>query len=157
MTFAPLSPLALHMQRETQIWELKRNTQSPSRSAYASSTSSSTVTGSLLSEADDAGSVYSLATTVDAEDPNEIPHPQAALLALLHQQHHQHIPVYASWDEAAAHSADAVTAQQQDPAHGQQPRRLTTPGKLYENEEDDDEIVEYEHEHEYGDDLVATG
>ena len=161
MTSAPPSLLALHMQRETRIWELEQKASSPSRPSYASSasTSTSTVTGSRLSEADDAGSVYSIATTVDAEDPDVLPNPQAALLALLHQQHQhqhqpQHIPVYGSWDEAAAHRADAI-ASQQDPAQGpaQQPRRLTTPGKLYENEEDDDEIVEDE----YGDDVVATG
>ncbi|KAL7622963.1 hypothetical protein AAE478_006642 [Parahypoxylon ruwenzoriense] len=44
------------------------------------------------------------------------------------------ITTYASLDQAVAQSTQSVEAQG--------PRRLVTPGKLYENEEDDDEIVE---------------
>ncbi|KAI5858196.1 hypothetical protein GGS23DRAFT_600691 [Durotheca rogersii] len=44
------------------------------------------------------------------------------------------VATYASLEQAVAQSLQRVEAQG--------PRRLVTPGKLYENEEDDDEIVE---------------
>lgn len=158
MTSSPPSLLALHIQRETRLWELQRNSSRP----HTSTSTPSTIMGpALFSDAgagagdDDVDSISSLATTVDAEDPDELPQPQAALLALLHHnQNQQHIPVYASLDEAAAQSAIGQQGAGLEHQH-QQPRRLTTPGKLYENEEDDDEI--FEDEHEYGDDVVATG
>ena len=159
MTSSPPSLLALHIQRETRLWELQRNSSRPPTS-FASTLS--TITGTpLFSDAgggdDEVGSISSLATTVDAEDPDELPQPQAALLALLHhhQNQNQHIPVYASLDEAVAAQSAIGQPGVAGPEHHQQPRRLTTPGKLYENEEEDDEIFEYEHE--YGDDVVATG
>ncbi|KAI4867306.1 hypothetical protein F4820DRAFT_207228 [Hypoxylon rubiginosum] len=45
------------------------------------------------------------------------------------------IAIYTSLDQAVAQSTQRVEAEGA-------PRRLVTPGKLYENEEDDDEIVE---------------
>ncbi|KAI1140425.1 hypothetical protein F5Y05DRAFT_317506 [Hypoxylon sp. FL0543] len=44
------------------------------------------------------------------------------------------ITMYTSLDQAVAQSMQRVEAEG--------PRRLVTPGKLYENEEDDDEIIE---------------
>ncbi|KAI0405985.1 hypothetical protein F4802DRAFT_127287 [Xylaria palmicola] len=61
------------------------------------------------------------------------------------------ITVYASLEAAAAQSSARVTAaatampvpvvESSSGRDEEQPRRLVTPGKLYENEEDDDEIV----------------
>ncbi|KAI1778296.1 hypothetical protein F4818DRAFT_293909 [Hypoxylon cercidicola] len=45
------------------------------------------------------------------------------------------ITIYTSLDQAVAQSTQRIEAEGP-------PRRLVTPGKLYENEEDDDEIVE---------------
>ncbi|KAI2640253.1 hypothetical protein GGS21DRAFT_407749 [Xylaria nigripes] len=63
------------------------------------------------------------------------------------------ITVYASFEAAVAQSTQVLEQAQvegqgesesliqETGERGQQPRRLVTPGKLYENEEDDDEIV----------------
>ncbi|KAF2967082.1 hypothetical protein GQX73_g6474 [Xylaria multiplex] len=63
------------------------------------------------------------------------------------------ITVYASLEAAVAQSTQVFQSQIQGDGQGEggggvvvgegreQPRRLVTPGKLYENEEDDDEIV----------------
>ncbi|KAI1817349.1 hypothetical protein GGS20DRAFT_32751 [Poronia punctata] len=55
------------------------------------------------------------------------------------------ITVYASFEAAAAQSISrlfpAPTDNVEQVGPEEEPRRLVTPGKLYENEEDDDEIV----------------
>lgn len=62
----------------------------------------------------------------------------------------QGITIYASLEDAVAQSNATLALQRnaEQQAGDIVVRRLNTPGKLYENEEDDDEIVEFEDEQE---------
>ncbi|KAI5927014.1 hypothetical protein F4810DRAFT_706972 [Camillea tinctor] len=126
--------LSLHIQAESLRWA----SSSQNRSYYPSSCCSSSSSSSTL---DDSASLFSHSPLTrrssvsslfsDAEADAHLP-PQLATPPLW-QQHEATVTTYTSLDAAVAQSTAAVEALT--------PRRLVTPGKLYENEEDDDEII----------------
>ncbi|KAK7754844.1 hypothetical protein SLS62_003158 [Diatrype stigma] len=129
------SPLALHIQQETQRWESlarqrrQRQQQQHGESALDDDESRSCTSESNGSASDLASMVSTALTSIEAEDPDVLPQPP-----LPQNTDGTPIPVYGSLGEAAQQSTAGVL----------EPRRLVTPGKLYENEEDDDEIFEYD-------------
>ncbi|KAI0005628.1 hypothetical protein F4779DRAFT_620996 [Xylariaceae sp. FL0662B] len=127
--------LSLYLRAESQRWAAQQR-RSQHHHSYPASPSVSSSSSSL---ADDNNSVFSASTgrsrrssisSVASEDLMAPAQPAQPL-----DYSGAPIPVYASLDQAVQRGAQAVEA------HGT-PRRLVTPGKLYENEEDDDEIVE---------------
>ncbi|KAI1502819.1 hypothetical protein F5X99DRAFT_144157 [Biscogniauxia marginata] len=150
-TTSPPSMLSLHIQAESLRWAAtttRARSQHPSPpSSFLSSSSSSSSTNtndyyddgaSLFSHgaltrrssisslfSDDAQQQQQLAAA--APPPPLFPWQQG-------QRDAQPVATYASLDAAVAQSTAAVEALA--------PRRLVTPGKLYENEEDDDEIID---------------
>ncbi|KAI1639616.1 hypothetical protein F4809DRAFT_638422 [Biscogniauxia mediterranea] len=135
--------LSLHIQAESLRWA---SSQNQNRSRYPSSCCSSSTSYSTL---DDSASLFSHSPLTrrssisslfsDAEADAHLP-PQLAAPPLWQQQQQREAAVttYTSLDAAVAQSTAAVEALV--------PRRLVTPGKLYENEEDDDEIISAEDE-----------
>ncbi|KAI0595905.1 hypothetical protein F4775DRAFT_594874 [Biscogniauxia sp. FL1348] len=132
--------LSLHIQAESLRWASSQNrSHYPSSCCSSSSSSSSTLDDSAslfsqspLSRRSSMSSLFS-----DAEADAHLP-PQLAAPPLWQQQREAAVTTYTSLDAAVAQSTAAVEALA--------PRRLVTPGKLYENEEDDDEIISAEDE-----------
>ncbi|KAI1081213.1 hypothetical protein F5B20DRAFT_78465 [Whalleya microplaca] len=117
--------LSLYLQAESQRWAAAQQQHSYNYPASPSSTISDS--DSIFSASRSRRSSVSSVASEDLQAPaQQFEQPRDVNGAP--------ITVYASLAQAAQRSAQAVEA----------PRRLVTPGKLYENEEDDDEIVEYE-------------
>ncbi|RYP78393.1 hypothetical protein DL771_000578 [Monosporascus sp. 5C6A] len=152
MTAGPPSLLAQHIQRESQRWEARHRTEPPCiPSISISSSDSGTTTAdreSLFSSSPRSRSRRSSISSVD-DDNDELPRPPL-LFEPQQQQAPIQIPVYGSLAEAAAQSTLRILGDGAAGGAGEV-RRLVTPGKLYENEEEDDAIV-YD-----DDDGVAAG
>ncbi|KAH9900115.1 hypothetical protein F4778DRAFT_740145 [Xylariomycetidae sp. FL2044] len=135
MSTSPTSLLSQHLAAESRRWALIHDHhRHPSFSSSSSSSSSSPA----LSRR---SSVSSLASEPTIQAALQL---RNDLLATTTQQHQQQ-RVYASLDAAVEAGDRAVrAAMDREAALGLSVRTLTTmtPGKLYENEEDD-EIVEY--------------
>ncbi|RYP30653.1 hypothetical protein DL767_006153 [Monosporascus sp. MG133] len=139
MPVGPPSLLAQHIQRESQRWGARHRTEPPyTPSIGISSSDSDTTTADRDSVFSSSSSPRSRSrrssiSSVDDDGDGQLPRPP--LLSQL-QQTPIRIPVYGSLAEAAAQSTLRILG---DGAG--EVRRLVTPGKLYENEEDDDAIV----------------
>ncbi|OTB16599.1 hypothetical protein K445DRAFT_316874 [Daldinia sp. EC12] len=123
--------LSLHLQRESERWAAQRQSypaQPPSSSASSSYQDS------------DCESIFSTTSnnsSLSSEPPDDEPAPPA--FEQPRDFNGAPITIYTSLEQAVAQSTQTIEAQGP-------PRRLVTPGKLYENEEDDDEIVEGDEE-----------
>jgi len=149
-----MGTLALHqhLQAESQRWEAQQHLKNP----YYKCQEDSSSTSESMTDMDDARSLFSRpplsrcssVTSVASEDLDDGIHilPQPMLLAAGLQG----IRIYASLEDAVAQSNATLALQRnaEQQASDIVVRRLVTPGKLYENEEDDDEIVEFEDEQE---------
>lgn len=161
-----MGTIALHeyLQAESQRWEAQQRLKNPYYRTAAEDSSSTTSTTekdmadcqSLFSRP--AMSYCSSVTSVASEDLDDglhiLPQPMLASAGL------QGITIYASLEDAVAQSNAtlALHRTQHDFAGGEAVvRRLVTPGKLYENEEDDDEIVEYDDDEVALAEAFATG
>ncbi|RYP02753.1 hypothetical protein DL764_005627 [Monosporascus ibericus] len=146
MTVGPPSLLAQHIQRESQRWEARHRTEPPKTPSISISSRGSDATtadhDSLFSRSPRSRSRRSSISSVDDGDgDDQLPRPP---LPFQPQQAPIRIPVYGSLAEAAAQSTIRILG-----GGAGEVRRLVTPGKLYENEEEDDAIVY--------DDEVAAG
>ncbi|RYP93034.1 hypothetical protein DL770_000908 [Monosporascus sp. CRB-9-2] len=136
MTVGPSSLLAQHIQRESQRWEARHRTEPPyTPSISISSSGSDTTTAdcdSLFSSPRSRSRRSSISSVGGDNDDGQLPRPPL----FQPQQAPIRIPVYGSLAEAAAQSTLRILG-----GGAGEVRRLVTPGKLYENEEDDDAIV----------------
>ncbi|KAI1402034.1 hypothetical protein F4819DRAFT_299540 [Hypoxylon fuscum] len=122
--------LSVYLQSESKRWAAQNQNypaspsldDTSSLSEYEESDSESIFSGSSRSRRSSVSSV--------ASDEEAAP----AAFEVPRDSHGAPITMYASLDQAVAQSTQRVEAEG--------PRRLVTPGKLYENEEEDDEIVE---------------
>ncbi|KAI0851274.1 hypothetical protein F5Y00DRAFT_230813 [Daldinia vernicosa] len=127
--------LSLHLQRESQRWAAQRQ-------SYPASPSSLDSSSSYEDEDSDCESVFSTSSSrsrwssVSSEAPDDEPAPAA--FEQPRDFNGAPITMYTSLEQAVTQSTQTAEAQG--------PRRLVTPGKLYENEDDDDEIVEWAEE-----------
>jgi hypothetical protein len=145
--------LQQHLEAESARWAASRRTQTYSASITSSSSSSSSSVFSssplqLHSKYNThrlsrRSSTSSFATEFEPEPAGQQP------FVVPRDFNGAPITVYASLEAAVAQStrrlllegAGVGVGEEQQQQQQQQPRRLVTPGKLYENEEDDDEIV----------------
>jgi hypothetical protein len=147
------SPLALHIRAEAARWatlQTQQQYQHRDQQRDHPASPSSVVTSfrddaSLFSSP---SSRRSSVSSVASSDAAELGAGQHQLLpAQPRDTNGAPIRVFTSLDAAAAASVVGLFA-----TEGEAPRRLVTPGKLYENEEEDDEIIDYDE-----DEAVATG
>jgi hypothetical protein len=141
-TMASLSPLAQHIRAESARWAAHPPPYQRDSPASPSSTVSSFRDDASLFSTSRRSSVSSVASS----DADDVVHAQHQLQP--HDTNGAPIRMFTSLNAAAAASVASIYA-----ASGEAPRRLVTPGKLYENEEDDDEIIEYDED----ESVVATG
>lgn len=153
MTVGPPSLLTQHIQRESQRWEARHRTEPPCTPSISISSSDSDATiadrDSLFSSSPRSRSRRSSISSVDDDHDDQLPRPP---LLFQPQQAPIRIPVYGSLAEAAAQSTLRILGDGAGGGGAGEVRRLVTPGKLYENEEEDDAIV-----YDDGDDEVAAG
>ncbi|KAI1200377.1 hypothetical protein F5X97DRAFT_101033 [Nemania serpens] len=147
-----------HVAAESARWAaLRRDVLSYDEKSVASSSTASSTADSIFSSQlrskynthrlSRRSSTSSLATEFEPEPAHHQP------FVVPRDSNGAPITVYASLEAAVAQrlleSQGQGQGQGQDQGHGgggevgggEQPRRLVTPGKLYENEEDDDEII----------------
>lgn len=145
-----------HIEIESARWKASRGEVSYDTKSIASSAATSTVDSIFSSRLHSKykthtlsrrSSTSSFATEIEPE-PEYGQHP----FVVPRDFNGAPITVYASLDAAVAQSTQLLQSQAQGISQGagaggevgrgrEQPRRLVTPGKLYENEEDDDEIL----------------
>ncbi|KAI1389806.1 uncharacterized protein F4822DRAFT_214425 [Hypoxylon trugodes] len=138
--------LSIYLQNESQRWAAQHQTYPASASASASAFPSSNDSSALsdYDEESDCESIFSRTSNrsrrssvssilSDEEEAAPVPFDQPR------DFNGAPITMFASLDQAVAQSTQRVETQGA-------PRRLVTPGKLYENEEEDDEIMEMEAE-----------
>ncbi|KAI0802754.1 hypothetical protein GGR55DRAFT_683054 [Xylaria sp. FL0064] len=145
-----------HVEIESARWRASRGDVSHDTKSIASSAATSTVDSVFSSQLHSKyrthtlsrrSSTSSFATEIDPEPAHQQP------FVVPRDFNGAPITVYASLEAAVAQSTQ-LYYQSQAQANGQgaggedaggveeeQPRRLVTPGKLYENEEEDDEII----------------
>ncbi|KAI0973848.1 hypothetical protein F4678DRAFT_458630 [Xylaria arbuscula] len=145
-----------HIEIESARWKASRGNVSYDIKSIASSTATSTVDSVFSSKLHSKynthtlsrrSSTSSFATEIDPEPAQQHP------FVVPRDFNGAPITVYASLEAAVAQSTQLYQSHTQAQAQadhpgvggggegGEQPRRLVTPGKLYENEEDDDEII----------------
>ncbi|RYP75680.1 hypothetical protein DL769_003768 [Monosporascus sp. CRB-8-3] len=150
MTAGPPSLLAQHIQQESQRWEARHQTERtymPSSGASSSGSDTTTADRDSLFSSSSSPRSRSRRSSISSVDDGDDQLPRPPLPMQLQQQAPIQIPVYGSLAEAAAQSTLRILGG----GGAGEVRRLVTPGKLYENEEEDDAIV-------YGDDDgVAAG
>ncbi|KAI1662628.1 hypothetical protein F4813DRAFT_384212 [Daldinia decipiens] len=125
--------LSLHLQRESQRWAAQRQSYPAPLSFDGSSSYEDSDCESVFSSSSSNRSGWS---SVSSEAPDDEPPPAA--FEQPRDSNGAPITIYTSLEQAVAQSTQIAEAQG--------PRRLVTPGKLYENEEDDDEIIEWAEE-----------
>ncbi|KAK5628803.1 hypothetical protein RRF57_004518 [Xylaria bambusicola] len=143
-----------HIEAESARWRASRGHVSYDVKSIASSTATSTADSIFSSQLQSKyrthtlsrrSSTSSFATEID-------PEPAQQPFVIPRDFNGAPITVYASLEAAVAQSTQSLLqsqAQDNDQGEGgggesregEQPRRLVTPGKLYENEEEDDEII----------------
>ncbi|KAI1365746.1 hypothetical protein F5Y08DRAFT_338330 [Xylaria arbuscula] len=147
-----------HIETESARWKASRADVSYDVKSIASSVATSTADSIFSSQLHSKYRTYTLsrrsstssfATEIEAE-------PAQQPFVVPRDFNGAPITVYASLEAAVAHSTQLLQSQAQGVSQGEggggelggggsgegeQPRRLVTPGKLYENEEDDDEII----------------
>lgn len=145
-----------HIAIESALWAASRKQMDYDEQSMASSTTTSTVDSIFSSQLHSKFKTHTLSrrsstSSFATEFEPEPAHP----FAIPRDFNGAPITVYASLEAAVAQSIQSLANQDQVPGQGQgegeggggavaggeQPRRLVTPGKLYENEEDDDEII----------------
>lgn len=124
--------LSLHLQRESQRWAAQRQSYPAPPSLDSSSSYEDSDCESIFSRS----SSRSRRSSVSSEVPDDEPAPAA--FEQPRDSNGAPITIYTSLEQAVAQSTQMAEAQGL--------RRLVTPGKLYENEEDDDEIIEWAEE-----------
>ncbi|CAJ2502809.1 Uu.00g102030.m01.CDS01 [Anthostomella pinea] len=124
--------LSQHIKAESRRWAAEQQQHHPAPSSVSSSASS--VFSALADNS--TRSRRSSISSIASEDAAAAAAQQQAAAQFQQPLDHNGAPitVYSSLEEAVAQSSARYEADA--------PRRLVTPGKLYENEEDDDEIIE---------------
>ncbi|KAI1763983.1 hypothetical protein GGR53DRAFT_340668 [Hypoxylon sp. FL1150] len=132
--------LSHYLEAESRRWAAQQQQSYPAPSTLEDSLSACSDESdaeSIFSRGDASGSRRSSISSAASDDL------EVAAPAFAQQQPRDFsgapITIYTSLDQAVAQSSQRVEAQG--------PRRLVTPGKLYENEDDDDEIVEADEDH----------
>jgi hypothetical protein len=141
-----------HIAIESARWTASRRHVAHDEQSMASSTTTSTVNSVFSSQLHSKFRTHTLSrrsstSSFATEFEPEPAHP----FVIPRDFNGAPITVYASLEAAVAQSIQSLASQDQVPGQsqggggavggGEQPRRLVTPGKLYENEEDDDEII----------------
>jgi hypothetical protein len=150
-TSSTMLSLQQHIEAESARWVALRGDASYSRSTISSSTTTSvadTIFSSLKQSRYNTHTLSRRSSTSSFATEFE-PEPAAAQQPFVAPRDFNGAPitVYASLEAAVAArlggsgSGGGGGEAQEQGGRGEEPRRLVTPGKLYENEEDDDEIV----------------
>ncbi|KAI3326036.1 hypothetical protein HD806DRAFT_431359 [Xylariaceae sp. AK1471] len=152
-TPSTMRSLKQHIEAESARWTASRGDVSYSRSTSSSSTTTSSAdsifTSSHMHSKYNTHKLSRRSSTSSFATEFE-PEPEAAQQPFVVPRDFSGAPitVYASLEAAVAQSTTRLLGgvgsgggEGQGQGRGEEPRRLVTPGKLYENEEDDDEIV----------------
>ncbi|KAI8963708.1 hypothetical protein F5Y11DRAFT_346159 [Daldinia sp. FL1419] len=124
--------LSLHLKRESQRWAAQRQNYPAPPSIDDSSSYEDSDNESIFSRSSSTSRRSSISSVVSDDEPAPLTFEQPR------DNNGAPITIYTSLEQAVAQSTQIAEAQG--------PRRLVTPGKLYENEDDDDEIIEWTEE-----------
>ncbi|KAI0426587.1 hypothetical protein F5Y09DRAFT_345549 [Xylaria sp. FL1042] len=146
-----------HIEIESERWRASRGDDSHDTKSIASSTATSTVDSIFSSQLHSKYKTHTLSRRSSTSSfATEIePEPVQQPFVIPRDFNGAPITVYASLEAAVAQSTQLYQSQANNQGAGaggaggggeagrteEQPRRLVTPGKLYENEEEDDEII----------------